>query len=95
MVPRGGFEPPTQGFSISTFYQRCDQAELLAHLPRQRKNGPSCCNTDFRKKNVAKWWNPSRKRQIDKNYHVEHSKATQVIWYKASTKCYSYARGGY
>ena len=32
MVPRGGFEPPTQGFSISTFYQRCDQAELLAYI---------------------------------------------------------------
>ena len=62
------------------------------HWSRQRKNGPRCCNTDFREKNVAKWRNPSRKRQIDKNYHVEHSKATQVIWYKASIKCYSYAR---
>jgi len=49
----------------------------------------------IREKNVAKWWDPSGKRLIVKYYHDEHAKATQVIWCKASTKCYGYARGGY
>jgi len=46
----------------------------------------------IREKNVAKWWDPSGKQLIVKYYHDEHAKATQVIWCKASTKCYGHAR---